>query len=130
MQSLINDYNILFIIKVDENIRKNAFRTHSENSNVSEEDLEDGYHVMMGKDTSSRALKVLKDVVSNNEELWYAQPIIGPVPSKEEAENIGKELSYILESNPEIRLSEAIFLWDHQFNLTDTEEKKRKKSLN
>ena len=130
MQSLINDYNILFIIKVDENIRKNAFRTHSENSNVSEEDLEDGYYVMMGKDTSSRALKVLKDVVSNNEELWYAQPIIGPVPSIEEAENIGKELSYILESNPEIRLSEAISLWDHQFNLTDTEEKESRKSLN
>lgn len=129
MQNLINDYNILFIIKVDENIRKNSFNMGSQNPNVSEEDFEDGYYVMMGKDTSSRNLTVLKEVV-NNEELWYAQPIIGPIPSMEEAENIGNELAYILDSNPNIKLSEALSLWDHQFNLTDMEDKKNKKNLN
>lgn len=127
MNTTLDDYNILFIIRVDENIRQNSFKI--EKNAITKEDFGDGYYIMMSRDTSTKNVKVLTDL-ANSDELLYAQPLIGPIPSMDEAETVGNELSYILDSNPGIKLSEALALWDHQFNLSETEERENQRLLN
>ena len=127
MNNTLDDFNLLFIIKVNEDIRKNAFKL--EDSSLAKEDFDDGYYIMMSKDNHSKSVKVLADLI-NSDELLYAQPLIGPIPSIDEAETVGNELSYILDSNPGIKLSEALALWDHQFNLSATEDKENQRFLN
>lgn len=127
MNTTLDDYNVLFIIRVDEQIRQNSFKI--EDDSIAKEDFDDGYYIMMSKDTLSTNVKVLEEIIGSDE-LLYAQPLIGPIASLQEAETVGKELSWILDSNPGIKLSEALALWDHQFNLTETEEQSNNKLLN
>lgn len=127
MNNTLDDFNILFIIRVDEAVRKNSFKM--EDNSISREDFDDGYYIMMSRDAATKNVKVLAESIQSNE-LLYAQPLIGPIPSIQEAETVGNELSYILDSNPGIKLSEALALWDHQFNLSETEEKENNRFLN
>lgn len=127
MNTTLDDFNVLFIIRVDENVRRNSFKM--EENAITKEDFGDGYYIMMSKNTHTKNVKVLTDL-TNSDELLYAQPLIGPIPSMDEAATVGNELSYVLDSNPGIKLSEALALWDHQFNLCESEEKENQRLLN
>ncbi len=127
MTNTLDDFNVLFIVEVNENVRKNVF--HMEDDLFLQEDFGDGYYIMMSKDESLKNVKILQEF-NNEHDLIYAQPLIGPIPSFEEAEIVGRELSYVLDSNPGVKLSEALALWDHQFNITEIEDKENKKLLN
>jgi len=118
---LKKEFNSLIILEVNENSR-------IQYDNLDGEDLEDGYYVMACNNA------VLDDLEGNQgiikEGKHYLQPVIGPINTKEEAQQVGAEITDVLQKNPNLNLEGAIMLWDSMYNLSPLEESKNNQNIN
>lgn len=118
---LKKEFNSLIILEVNESSR-------IQYDNLDGEDLEDGYYVMACNDA------VLDEIAGNQgvikEGKHYLQPVIGPIETKEEAQQVGAEISDVLKKNPTLNLQGAILLWDSMYNLSPLEDIKNNQNIN
>lgn len=80
---LKSEFNSLIILEVNE-------KSRIQYDNLDGEDLEDGYYVMACNDAVINEIEGNQGVIREGKH--YLQPVIGPIDSKEEAQQVGADI--------------------------------------
>jgi len=124
------NYNTLMIEKIDENRRKTSYTYVNGKLEPFPEDVEDGYYIIVAQDPDSPSKMSFSEGGNNKDNLLFAQPLIGPVPSEEEILQIAGEIKSIIKKYPEINIQTIIRLWDIQYNVILGEGEETRENIN
>lgn len=120
------NFNTLKVVKVDEEKRA----TFAEHGTPLPEDFSDGFYIVATKISQDSETPIMKGEFSSDDFKSLAVFLLGPVESEEEIEGVIEEIQDVADRNPNVDVLTVFKLWDHEYNVSDLEDKQYRQSLN